>query len=79
MILEVAILHVREEQAGAFEAAFREASGIISSMPGYQSQLWSSGTRSLAVSTTPRGDGPQQVAQYRAQAQLLEDVFCGGR
>jgi heme-degrading monooxygenase HmoA len=37
MILEVAILNVREEQAGVFEAAFREASGIISSMPGYQS------------------------------------------
>ncbi|WP_369185617.1 serine hydrolase domain-containing protein [Streptomyces sp. Y1] len=53
--------------------------GHDGSMPGYQSQLWSSGTRSLAESTTPRGDGPQQIAQYQAQGQLLEDVFCGGR
>ena len=35
MILEVAPLHIRSGQAEAFEAAFREAQGIISSMPGY--------------------------------------------
>ncbi len=37
MILEVAILNVREGSSDAFEAAFREASAIIASMPGYHS------------------------------------------
>ena len=36
MVLEVAILSVRQGQGAAFEAAFREAQGIISSAPGYQ-------------------------------------------
>jgi heme-degrading monooxygenase HmoA len=36
MVLEVAILSVRRGQGAAFEAAFREAQGIISSAPGYQ-------------------------------------------
>ena len=35
MILEVAILNVRAGECDAFEAAFREASAIIASMPGY--------------------------------------------
>lgn len=35
MILEVAILNVRSGHEQAFEAAFAEASRIISSMPGY--------------------------------------------
>jgi heme-degrading monooxygenase HmoA len=35
MILEAAILMVREGQCDAFEAAFRKASPIIASMPGY--------------------------------------------
>ena len=35
MILEVALLQVRAGQAAAFEVAFREAQGIIASMPGY--------------------------------------------
>ena len=33
-VLEVATLNVRPTQCAAFEAAFSEASGIISSMPG---------------------------------------------
>jgi heme-degrading monooxygenase HmoA len=37
MILEVAILNVRDGADAAFEAAFREASSIIASMPGYLS------------------------------------------
>ena len=37
MILEVAPLQVRPGQAAAFEAAFRQAQAIISSMPGYVS------------------------------------------
>jgi heme-degrading monooxygenase HmoA len=35
MTLEVAILNVRAGQYEAFESAFREASPIIASMPGY--------------------------------------------
>ena len=37
MILEVAILDVKAGEEGAFEATFKQASGIISSMPGYLS------------------------------------------
>jgi heme-degrading monooxygenase HmoA len=37
VILEAASLQVRSGQAQAFEAAFREAQAIISSMPGYLS------------------------------------------
>jgi heme-degrading monooxygenase HmoA len=37
MILEVAILNVRDGAGEAFEAAFRKASLIIASMPGYLS------------------------------------------
>jgi heme-degrading monooxygenase HmoA len=35
VVLEVAILNVRPEQCDAFEAAFRQAQGIMASMPGY--------------------------------------------
>ena len=35
MILEVAILNIRTGQAQAFEDAFKQASSIIVSMPGY--------------------------------------------
>jgi heme-degrading monooxygenase HmoA len=35
MILEAALLQVREGQADPFEAAFREASAIIAASPGY--------------------------------------------
>lgn len=35
MILEVAMLSVRAGEGRAFEAAFAEAQGIISAMPGY--------------------------------------------
>ncbi len=37
MILEVAPLHVRAGKAEEFEASFRQAQAIISSMPGYVS------------------------------------------
>ena len=37
MILEVAPLHVRAGKAAEFEASFRQAQAIISSMPGYVS------------------------------------------
>lgn len=35
MILEVALLNVKKDQMTAFEAAFRQASPLIASMPGY--------------------------------------------
>ena len=35
MVLEVAILQVKPDQAAEFEQAFAEAQNIISSMPGY--------------------------------------------
>lgn len=35
MILEVATLNVKSGESADFEAAFKEASGIISAMPGY--------------------------------------------
>lgn len=35
MVLEVAILNIRPGQTVQFEAAFRQAQGIIASMPGY--------------------------------------------
>ncbi|MGB3642127.1 MAG: antibiotic biosynthesis monooxygenase [Rivularia sp. (in: cyanobacteria)] len=35
MILEVAILNVKKGMSDEFEAAFKQASKIISSMPGY--------------------------------------------
>lgn len=37
MVLEVAILNIRTGQAAEFEAAFRQASPLIASMPGYLS------------------------------------------
>lgn len=37
MILEVAILNVRDGKAAEFEAAFAEAQSIIAGMPGYVS------------------------------------------
>jgi heme-degrading monooxygenase HmoA len=37
MILEAAMLQVKAGQENAFEAAFKNASPIIASMPGYQS------------------------------------------
>jgi len=37
MILEVAILDIRAGQAADFETAFKQASPIIASMPGYVS------------------------------------------
>lgn len=37
MVLEVAVLNVRPGSESAFEAAFQQASSIISSMPGFVS------------------------------------------
>jgi len=35
MILEVAILHIKPEEASKFEAVFPKAEAIVSSIPGY--------------------------------------------
>ena len=37
MILEVAILNIRSEEAEQFESAFAQAAPIIASIPGYRS------------------------------------------
>lgn len=39
MVLEVAILNVRRGEGEAFEAAFREAQGIVSSSLGYRGHV----------------------------------------
>ncbi|MFD8785885.1 serine hydrolase domain-containing protein [Kitasatospora sp. NPDC059599] len=48
-------------------------------VPGYSSQLWNSGSRQVALSVTPRGDGTQLQAQAVAEAGFLEQAFCGTR
>lgn len=35
MVLEIALLRIRESQSRAFETAFMQAQAIIASMPGY--------------------------------------------
>lgn len=41
MVLEVAILNVRDDRDAEFEVAFAQAQSIISAMPGYVShELW---------------------------------------
>ncbi|MBD0691175.1 hypothetical protein BG452_08535 [Streptomyces sp. CBMA123] len=46
-------------------------------VPGFSSQLWSSGTRQVAMSVTSRGDAVQASAQLAAQGGFLEEAFCG--
>ncbi|MER7668135.1 serine hydrolase domain-containing protein [Kitasatospora sp. NPDC096128] len=46
-------------------------------MPGFSSQLWSSGSRQVAMSVTSRGDEAQAVRQLAAQGGFLEEAFCG--
>ncbi|MFE6051872.1 serine hydrolase domain-containing protein [Kitasatospora sp. NPDC056446] len=48
-------------------------------VPGYSSQLWSSGDRQVAMSVTTRGYLPQIEAQMVAEGGFLEQAFCGGR
>ncbi|MFD5431696.1 serine hydrolase domain-containing protein [Kitasatospora sp. NPDC127067] len=51
--------------------------GHDGSVPGYSTQLWSSGDRQVSLSVTPRGDQAQAVAQMQAEAGFLEQAFCG--
>ncbi|MET8626406.1 serine hydrolase domain-containing protein [Kitasatospora sp. NPDC004669] len=48
-------------------------------VPGYSSQLWSSGGRQVAMSVTTRGGQAQQGAQLTAEGGVLEEAFCGNR
>ncbi|MFI2608244.1 serine hydrolase domain-containing protein [Kitasatospora sp. NPDC018619] len=51
--------------------------GHDGSVPGYGTQMWSSGDRQVTLSVTPRGDETQAVAQLQAEAGFLEQAFCG--
>ncbi|MEU1286117.1 serine hydrolase domain-containing protein [Kitasatospora sp. NPDC005856] len=51
--------------------------GHNGSVPGYSTQLWTSGDRQVSLSVTPRGDEAQFVAQMQAEAGFLEQAFCG--
>ncbi|MFJ2187212.1 serine hydrolase domain-containing protein [Kitasatospora sp. NPDC087861] len=46
-------------------------------VPGYSSQLWSSGDRQVAMSVTTNGDLSQITAQLVAEGAFLEEAFCG--
>lgn len=67
MILEVALLTVREGMNEKFEAAFREASSIISSMRGY-----------ISHELRPCIEDPHRYALL-VQWQTLEDHTVGFR
>ena len=83
MILEVAILNVRDGTGDAFEAAFREASAIIASMPGYHAHelrrcLESSRRYILLVHWQRLEDhtvGFRQSAEYQRWRTLLHHFY----
>jgi heme-degrading monooxygenase HmoA len=83
MILEVAILNVRSGTFDAFEAAFREASSIIASMPGYLSHelrrcLEAPGRYLLLVHWRRLEDhtiGFRQSAEYQRWRALLHHFY----
>ncbi|GAB7184541.1 serine hydrolase domain-containing protein [Kitasatospora sp. Ki12] len=56
-----------------------EVRGHDGGVPGYSSQLWSSGDRQVALSVTTRGDDKQVQAQMVAEVGFLEQAFCGTR
>ena len=83
MILEAAFLQVRPDKSRAFEAAFREAQLIISSMPGYRSHelqrcLEREGQYLLLVrwdSVAAHEEGFRKSAQYEKWRQLLHHFY----
>lgn len=83
MILEVAILDVKAGQAAAFEAAFGQASGIISSMAGYVSHelqrcIETPNRYILLVQWQTLEDhtiGFRQSAEYQAWRRLLHHFY----
>lgn len=83
MILEVAILNIREHTRDAFEAAFLEASPIIASMPGYRShelrRCLESPTRYLLLVQWNRLEdhtiGFRQSPEYQQWRALLHSFY----
>jgi len=83
MILEVAILNVREGESDAFESAFREASSIIASMAGYHGHelrrcIEASGRYILLVHWRQLEDhtvGFRQSAEYQRWRALLHHFY----
>lgn len=83
MILEVAILDVKVGQSQAFEAAFHQASRIISSMSGYVSHelqrcIETPNRYILLVQWQTLEDhtiGFRQSAQYETWRQLLHHFY----
>ncbi|MEU3568086.1 serine hydrolase domain-containing protein [Kitasatospora sp. NPDC036755] len=51
--------------------------GHDGSVPGYGTQMWSSGDRQMTLSVTPRGDGQQHLGQLVAEFDFMEQAFCG--
>jgi heme-degrading monooxygenase HmoA len=82
-ILESAPLQVRPGQSAAFEAAFREAQAIISSMPGYRSHelqrcLEREGHYLLLVrweSVAAHEEGFRKSPQYQQWKKLLHHFY----
>jgi heme-degrading monooxygenase HmoA len=83
MILESASLQVKPGQSGDFEAAFREAQAIISSMPGFrgfelQRSLEREGHYLLLVrwdSVAAHEEGFRKSPQYQRWKQLLHHFY----
>jgi heme-degrading monooxygenase HmoA len=83
MILEAAVLQVRSGESDAFEAAFREAQLIISSMPGYRSHelqrcLEREGEYLLLVrwdSVAAHEEGFRKSPQYQQWRKLLHHFY----
>jgi heme-degrading monooxygenase HmoA len=83
MILEVAILNVRDGQTAEFEAAFRQASPIIASMRGYISHelqrcLEAPNRYTLLVRWETLEDhtiGFRQSAEYQQWKRLLHHFY----
>ncbi|MET8546617.1 serine hydrolase domain-containing protein, partial [Kitasatospora sp. NPDC004799] len=48
--------------------------GHNGSVPGYTTELWSSGDRQVSLSATPRGDQAEYVAQMQAEGAFLEQA-----
>lgn len=83
MILEAAPLSVKPGQYEAFEAAFREAQAIISSMPGYRAHelqrcIEREGQYLLLVrweSVAAHEEGFRKSPQYQRWRQLLHHFY----
>ena len=83
MILEVAVLDVKPDQAAQFEAAFEEAQKIISSMSGYVSHELShcleNDSRFLLLvrwdALEDHTEGFRGSLEYRQWKSLLHDFY----